>query len=278
MRASFRSAILAICCLLMMTASADAEITKFVRFQVDDKTYFGIVEDEQIRKINGDLFGEWSQSDATYAIDSVKILVPTAARKVLALAGNYRDHLSDDDPIPTQPEPFFKLPTSLIADGEKIVQPNDHEQVHYEAEVVIVIGKKAKHVSEADALDYVLGITCGNDISARNWQANDRQWWRAKSSDTFGPCGPFIVSGLDYGNLKMELRVNGEVRQKTNTKNMIFNIAQTVSFISRYVTLEPGDLIYSGTPGKTKPMNNGDIVEVEIEGVGILTNQLVGAK
>ena len=277
MQSSLRSVVLAISCLPLLISPTNGEITKFVRFQAGDQTHYGIIEEDQIRKISGDLFGKWKKTDTLFDSDSVKILVPTEARKVLALAGNYRDHLGDD-PIPTQPEPFFKLHTCLIADGEKIVQPSDHEQVHYEAEVVIVIGKKAKNVTEADALKYVLGITCGNDISARYWQSNDRQWWRAKGSDTFGPCGPYIVAGLNYDNLDMELRVNGEVRQKTNTKNMIFNIAQTVSFISRYVTLEPGDLIFSGTPGKTKPMKNGDVVEVEIEGVGVLTNQLVGAK
>jgi 2-keto-4-pentenoate hydratase/2-oxohepta-3-ene-1,7-dioic acid hydratase in catechol pathway len=147
--------------------------------------------------------------------------------------------------------------------------------VHYEAEVVIVIGRRASNVAPGQALDYVLGITCGNDISARAWQKNDVQWWRAKGSDTFGPCGPFVAAGIDYANLDMELRVNGEVRQKTNTKNMIHDIPQTVSFISRYVTLEPGDLIYTGTPGKTQPLYPGDVVEVEIEGVGVLRNNVV---
>ena len=139
------------------------------------------------------------------------------------------------------------------------------------------MGKRAKNVPESTAMDYVFGITCGNDISARDWQKNDIQWWRAKGSDTFGPCGPFIASGLDYGNLQMTLRLNDEVRQQTTTKNMIHNLAQAVSYISRQVTLEPGDLIYTGTPGQTQPMQIGDIVEVEIEGVGVLKNRIVAA-
>ena len=143
---------------------------------------------------------------------------------------------------------------------------------------MIVIGKRAKNVPENKALDYVLGITCGNDVSARTWQKNDVQWWRAKGSDTFGPAGPFIVSGLDYDNLDLELRLNGEVRQKSNTRYMVHNIAQTVSFLSHHITLRPGDLIFTGTPGKTKPIKPGDVVEVEIQGVGVLRNKVVAGK
>ena len=143
---------------------------------------------------------------------------------------------------------------------------------------MIVIGKRAKDVSEAAARDYILGVTCGNDISARHWQKSDTQWWRAKGHDTFGPCGPYIVSGLDYDNLDMELRINGEVRQKTNTKDMLFTCAQTVSFISKHVTLEPGDLIFTGTTGTTQGMQIGDVMEVEIEGVGVLRNRLIAAE
>ena len=250
------------------------KVTKFVRFRAGDRDVYGVVEGNNVKEIEGDLFSKWTPTDKTHRLADITILVPTTPRKVIALAGNYRDHLGDT-PVPETPEPFFKLPTSLLAHEGDVVQPSDHERVHYEAEVVVVIGRKAKNVSEADALDYVLGITCGNDISARHWQRNDRQWWRAKGSDTFGPCGPFIVSGLKLDELGMELRVNGEVRQKTNTKNMIHNILQTVSFISKYVTLEPGDLVFTGTPGKTKPMAIGDVVEVEIEGVGVLRNRLV---
>jgi 2-keto-4-pentenoate hydratase/2-oxohepta-3-ene-1,7-dioic acid hydratase in catechol pathway len=144
--------------------------------------------------------------------------------------------------------------------------------------VVIVIGKRARKVSEEKAGDYILGITCGNDISARVWQREDRQWWRAKASDTFAPCGPYIASGLDYGNVDMTLRVNDEVKQKTNTKDLIFGIPKIVSFVSQHVTLEAGDLIYTGTTGTTEGMKPGDIVTVEIEGVGTLRNRVVAEK
>lgn len=209
-----------------------------------------------------------------YNLRDVEIQIPTQPSKVIALAGNYKDHLGDK-PVPKNPEPFFKLPSSLQKHRGPVMQPKDAAPIHYEAELVIVIGKRARKVSEAAAMDYVFGITCGNDISARDWQKGDVQWWRAKGSDTFGPVGPFIVKDIDFGNLEMTLRVNGEVKQKTNTANMIHNISQTVSFISQHVTLEPGDLIFTGTPGKTEPMKIGDQVEVEIQHVGVLRNTIV---
>ena len=247
---------------------------KFLRFQAGDTVAYGVLEGQRVRRLQGDLFGHWSLTEATYSLEEVKILAPSVPTKVIALAGNYLDHIGDRTP-PAYPEPFLKTTASVLRHGGKVVQPPGTAAVHYEAEVVVVVGKRARNVSVEDALDYVLGITCGNDISARVWQRGDVQWWRAKGSNTFSPCGPFIASGINFGNLDMTLRVNGEVRQKTNTKNMIHDIAQTVSFISNHCTLEPGDLIFTGTPGKTKGMNPGDVVEVEIENVGVLRNQVV---
>ncbi len=251
-----------------------AEARHFVRYEVDGKIAFGLVEGDSVRRLYGSPFAEWSATDDVRKLSDVTILVPTEPSKVIALAGNYKDHLGDR-PAPETPEPFFKVPSCLQHHEGPVVLPGDTKDVHYEAELVIVIGTQATDVSEAEALDYVLGITCGNDISARIWQRGDVQWWRAKASDTFGPCGPYIAAGIDYNNLRMQLRVNGEVRQDTNTANQIHNVAQTVSFISHHVTLEPGDLIFTGTPGKTKPLAPGDVVEVEIEGVGVLRNHVV---
>jgi len=259
------------------TNAAEAKPTKYLRFQSGQKIAFGILEGNRVRELAGDLFGSWKKTDKTHALGDITILVPTQPTKVIALAGNYKDHLGDR-PVPKYPQPFFKVPSCLQRHEGVIIQPPTTEPVHHEAELVIVIGKRARKVPEDKALDYVLGITCGNDISARKWQSNDIQWWRAKGSDTFGPCGPYIAAGIDYGNLDVELRVNGQVRQKTNTKNMIHNVPQIVSFISQHVTLEPGDLIFTGTTGKTKGMNPGDVVEVEIQGVGILRNRVVEQK
>ena len=251
--------------------------TRYLRFSVDGQEAYGILEGDQVRQLSGDLFGEWEKTETTHALADVTILVPSKnPSKVLALAGNYKSHIGSSEPNP-YPEPFIKLPSSLLAPGGEVVQPPDTDPVHYEAEVVIVIGKRARNVSIEEALDYVLGITCGNDISARTWQRNDVQWWRAKAADTFSPTGPYILSGVDYSNLNMVLKVNGEVRQEAKISDMIHGLAESVSFISKYVTLEPGDLIFTGTPGTTKGMQPGDEVTVEIEGVGVLKNKVVAA-
>jgi 2-keto-4-pentenoate hydratase/2-oxohepta-3-ene-1,7-dioic acid hydratase in catechol pathway len=197
------------------------------------------------------------------------------------MAGNYKSHLADAE-IPPKfriPQPFFKSPSSLLRHEGRIVIPKDAtDEVHYEAEMVIVIGRRAHDVSKENALDYVLGVTCGNDVSERYWQNDeenkDVQWWRAKGSDTFGPCGPFIASGLDYDDLLLTLRLGGEVKQKERTSQMIHDVATQVSFISQYVTLLPGDLIFTGTSGKTSALRPKDVVEVELEGVGILRNHV----
>ena len=251
--------------------------TRYLRFSVDGQEAYGILEGDQVRQLSGDLFGEWEKTETTHALADVTLLVPSKnPSKVLALAGNYKSHIGSSEPNP-YPEPFIKLPSSLLAPGGEVVQPPDTDPVHYEAEVVIVIGKRARNVSVEAALDYVLGITCGNDISARTWQRNDVQWWRAKAADTFSPTGPYILSGVDYSNLNMVLKVNGEVRQEAKISDMIHGLAESVSFISKYVTLEPGDLIFTGTPGTTKGMQPGDEVTVEIEGVGVLKNKVVAA-
>jgi 2-keto-4-pentenoate hydratase/2-oxohepta-3-ene-1,7-dioic acid hydratase in catechol pathway len=252
-------------------APAAEKMTRYARFEVNGTVAYGLVEGNRVRQIDGDPFGRWRPTDKTHPLSEVKLLVPTVPTKVLACAGNYKSHLGDA-PAHPYPEMFFKVPSCLIACGEPVVIPPGTKDVHYEAEMVIVIGRRAKNVPEDRALDYVLGVTCGNDISARDWQAGDVQWWRAKGSDTFGPCGPWIVSGIDYDDLLLQLRQNGQVRQKERTSNMEHGVAAVVRWASRHVTLEPGDLIFTGTPGKTSPIEPGDVLEVELEGVGILRN------
>ena len=188
--------------------------TRYLRFSLGDREAYGILEGDRVRELKGDLFGTWEKTETTHALAEVRILVPSGnPSKVLALAGNYKSHLADAEPSP-HPQPFIKLPSSLLPHGGEIVQPADTDPVHYEAEVVVVIGKRARNVSEEAALDHVLGITCGNDISARTWQKGDVQWWRAKGADTFSPTGPYILSGVDYSQLKIVLKLNGEVRQQ----------------------------------------------------------------
>ena len=306
--------LLSCCCSLILSAAcSQAEITKFARFQVGDTVTYGIVERDRVRQLAGDPFGDWNTTNKTYALKEVTLLVPTEPRHVFAMAGNYKSHIGGDvttttittttrvtfDPntnetqtststkeevrlpgrVPDKlqiPQPFFKSPSSLTAQDTEIVIPKNTEgEIHFEAEMVIVIGREAHNVSREAALDYVLGVTCGNDVSERAWQKADVQWWRAKASDTFGPCGPFVVAGLDYDNLQMRLRLNGEVMQDESTSQLIHDVASTVSFISQHVTLFSGDLIFTGTPGTTSAIKPGDVVEVELEGVGVLRNRVV---
>jgi 2-keto-4-pentenoate hydratase/2-oxohepta-3-ene-1,7-dioic acid hydratase in catechol pathway len=257
---------------------------RYLRFQKGDTVAYGLLEGDRVRQLKGDLFGEWKKTDTTHAVDDVKLLPPTKPSQVLALAGNYRSHLADNNIAPKFkiPQPFFKSPSCLIGQGDAILIPVDAKNVHYEAELVIVIGKHCRGVPQDKALDYVFGVTAGNDVSERIWQndkeVSDVQWWRAKGADTFGPVGPYIVTGLDYGNLSLRLRLNGELKQDAKTDQLIHDIPSIVSFISRYVTLQPGDLIFTGTPGTTSQIKAGDTVEVELEGMGVLKNPVLSAK
>jgi 2-keto-4-pentenoate hydratase/2-oxohepta-3-ene-1,7-dioic acid hydratase in catechol pathway len=208
--------------------------------------------------------------------------------KVIAVGLNYKDHAAESGvPLPEAPVLFTKWTTSLIAHEDKIVIPSGVTQTDWEAEFAVVIGKRAVRVSEADALNYVSGYTCMNDVTDREAQGKDGQWVRSKSYDTFGPIGPRIVPASEIGdphNLKIEARLNGKTVQSSNTSKLIFNIPFLISYISARITLEPGDVITTGTPHgvgvAAKPpvfMKAGDVIEVEIEKIGILRNKVIGA-
>jgi len=250
---------------------------KYVRYNYQGKTTYGILDGENIRELDGDLFSSPQATGKEVKLSEVKLLAPCEPSKVLAVGLNYRSHLGDR-PIPEYPGLFSKYPTSIIGHDEPIVMPSDATNLHYEGELVIVIGKIAKKVSVSDASKYVFGVTAGNDLSERDWQRDDLQWIRAKASDSFGPIGPTIVTGLNYNNLLLETRLNGETVQSESTKDLLYNVEQIVSYISQYITLLPGDIIFSGTPGSTRPLQVGDVVEIEIEGVGILINQVIAER
>ncbi len=253
------------------TAQEPAGPVKFVRYQLDGRTSYGVLEGERIREIEGDLFGAHRPTDRWIDLAAVTLLPPTDAKKVIAVGLNYRSHLGER-PVAAYPGLFAKYPTSLVGSGADIVAPKDAANLHYEGEMVLVIGRTCSDVTESEAPACIFGITAGNDVSERDWQAADLQWFRAKSSDTFGPVGPAIARGLDPDNVLVETRVNGEVRQHERTSDLIFGTATIVSYVSRYVTLEPGDLIFTGTPQQTRALQSGDVVEVEVEGVGVLRN------
>lgn len=250
----------------------------YCRFRHGDTISHGLVEGDRVRAISGDLFGTHGVSSEGYALSDVRLLAPVDPRKVLAAAVNYPSHIPSgrsvlkSDDAPAAPQLFFKPSSSVIGPDDTIVLPAEARRVDAEGEQVAVIGRACRNVDAAHALDYVFGYTCGNDLSARHWQRDDIQWWRAKGSDTFTAVGPLIVTGLDPADMELRTAVNGEEKQASNTSNLIFGLAELISFCSKYMTLEPGDLVFTGTPGEPPKLEDGDIVEVEIAGIGVLRN------
>jgi 2-keto-4-pentenoate hydratase/2-oxohepta-3-ene-1,7-dioic acid hydratase in catechol pathway len=258
---------------MTLTAEARTKATKYVRYSLAGRAAYGILDGETVRELAGSFIEGAQPTGKTARLGDVKLLAPCEPSKVVAVGLNYRSHLGDR-PAPTHPGLFAKFPTSIIGPEDSIVFPPGAEDVHYEGELVVVIGRKASRVSEAEAPQHVFGVTAGNDVSERKWQKGDLQWFRAKGSDTFGPLGPAVVQGLDYNDLQLTTRLNGEVRQSQRTSDLLFPVAKILSYVSGFVTLAPGDLIFTGTPGSTKPMKAGDVVEVEIEGIGVLRNRV----
>ncbi len=258
-------------------SSGPTKVTKYVRFSFGGHTGYAILEGETLRELSSDFLAGGTPTGKTHRLSDVRLLAPCAPSKVIAVGLNYKSHLGGR-PAPEYPGIFSKQPTSIIGPEDMIVFPPGAGDVHYEGEMVAVIGRKASKVSAAEAPDYIFGITAGNDVSERKWQKTDLQWFRAKGSDTFGPLGPVVVRGLNYRDLKLETRLNGEVRQSQRTSDLLFGVDEIVSYVSQYVTLLPGDLIYTGTPGSTTAMKAGDIVEVELEGVGVLRNRVAAGQ
>ena len=250
-------------------------MTKYARYEAHGEVAYGVVEGDTVKQLTAAPYEDHQVTDHTHALSDVKLLSPVVPGKVVAIGLNYRSHLGDRTP-PSVPEPFFKTTSSVIGTGDTVVIPRDAitegVQVQPEAELSLVIGKRCKGATKANALSFVLGYTCGNDISARDWQANDLQWWRAKSSDTFTPLGPFIVTDLDPGNLHLIGRINGEVVQDQVTSDLLYDVPTIIEFVSRVVTLEPCDVIMTGTPGRPGDVHKGDVMEIEVEGIGVLRN------
>jgi 2-keto-4-pentenoate hydratase/2-oxohepta-3-ene-1,7-dioic acid hydratase in catechol pathway len=249
-------------------------VTKYIRYQSASGVSYGTLEGNTVHQLQGGLFDAHTATGATHQLSDVKLLYPCEPGKILAVGLNYRSHLGTR-PQPAHPEMFYKPVSALQNPQDPIVLPRDSTDVHSEGEMVVVVGKRLRHASEAEAGDAVFGVTCGNDVSERAWQNGDKkdlQWWRAKGSDTFAPLGPAIVSGVDYGKLLLQTRMNGETIQKQYTSDLIFDIAAVLSWISGWVTLLPGDMVYTGTPGNTRRMSPGDVIEVELDHVGVLRN------
>jgi 2-keto-4-pentenoate hydratase/2-oxohepta-3-ene-1,7-dioic acid hydratase in catechol pathway len=245
---------------------------------------YGLVQGEMVTVVDGSPFDRYTPTGTRLSLRDARLLVPVVPPNFYAVGLNYRAHIdwaaarhAIPAKVPTQADVGYRSPNALIASGEAIVIPQDSPgPVEFEGELVAVIGRRARHLSEAEALACVLGYTLGNDVSERAWQRTDRTLWRAKNSDTFKPMGPVIVTDLDPLAQRIAVRVNGRVVSEYDTSAMIFDAAHYIARMSRYVTLYPGDVIWFGCDGPTEPpLSAGDTVEVVNEAIGVLSNPVV---
>lgn len=249
---------------------------KIVRFSINNKIKYGILNGDTVQAIAGSPFRQIKPTGDFYTLDNIKLLAPVLPSKIVALGLNYLSHAQEfQQDIPTVPLIFIKPSTSVIGPGDNIVYPPSSQQVDFEAELGVVISKITKNISHENSLKHVLGYTCLNDVTARDQQRDDTQWTRAKSYDTFAPVGPHIETELDPGSVQVESYLNGELKQSGNTRDLAHGIPELISFISHIMTLLPGDIIATGTPGGIGPMLPGDTIEIKVSGIGTLTNYLV---
>ncbi len=251
---------------------------RLVRFLADDKPRWGVIHGDEIAELDSPPFARITALDIRYPVSRVKLLSPCAPSKVVAVGLNYRDHAAEMGlAIPGEPVIFLKPPTTVTGPDEAISYPAASVRVDYEAELGVVVKDRIRGITPREAPGHILGYTCANDVTARDLQKKDGQWTRAKSFDGFCPVGPWIETSLDPADLLIQSYLNGELRQSSRTSQLIFKVNELVSFISGIMTLEPGDLIITGTPAGIGPMQPGDEVEVRIEGIGSLKNRVIQA-
>ena len=256
---------------------------KWCRFQSGPKISYGVIEGTTVTEVSGSPFESHTRSSTTVPLSAVKLLVPVIPPTFYAAGINYREHVIEmahrrgvQPEFPPNADVGYRANNALAAQDEPIVVPTDAgELIQYEGELVAVIGKRCERVSEAEVLDYVFGFTIGNDVSERTWQRGDRTLWRGKNTDTFKPMGPSIVTGLDPDALHVTIRLNGKEMFSYAVKDAIFGVRQFISRMSQYLTLYPGDVLWMGTDGPTENMKDGDVVEVEVPGIGVLRNPVV---
>ena len=249
---------------------------KICRFLADDKVYFGSIDGEKVKVIGSPFCKNDTSEDRHYRLSDVRLLAPVKPGKILCIGLNYRDHAQECGyDIPKTPVVFMKPSTAVIGPGENIVYPAMSNRVDYEAELAVVIGRRCHAVSEEEASSCILGYTCANDVSARDLQPHDGQWIISKGFDTFLPLGPYIDTDFNPSCGHIECRLNRAVKQSSDIRHLIFSPYFLVSYLSSVMTLEPGDVIITGTPGGISGMQRGDSVEVEIEGLGVLENHVV---
>jgi len=251
---------------------------RIARYEHDGRVRYGLVDPEGgiVREIAGDPFERVEATGVARRLEEVRLLAPVAPGKIVAVGLNYKDHAREmGKKIPEEPLLFLKAASALNDPGGEIVYTSQSQRVDYEAELAVVIGRKAKNVKEKDAAAHILGYTCINDVTARDLQVKDVQYTRAKGFDTFAPLGPWIVTEFDPAEASVRCLVNGEVRQDGNTREMGASVYRLVEFISSVMTLFPGDVIATGTPPGVGPLRVGDVVTVEVGGIGALTNRVV---
>jgi 2-keto-4-pentenoate hydratase/2-oxohepta-3-ene-1,7-dioic acid hydratase in catechol pathway len=236
----------------------------------------GWVLADKIGPVEGSIFGEFQRKEAEIPIEQVRLLPPVLPGKIICVGRNYVSHAREQNAeVPEVPLLFLKPPSSLIGHNDSIFLPPQSKQVEHEAELVVVIGKRGRWISAEEALDFVLGYTAGIDITARDLQRRDGQWTRGKGFDTFCPIGPWIETEFDPSDALITCHVNNEMRQMGSTRDMVFRVNQLIAFASSVMTLEPGDILMTGTPAGVGPLMPGDTIEVSIEGIGKLTNHVL---
>jgi len=249
---------------------------RVVRLMHDGDCRYGLADAATVTLISDEPFAAW-ESEGVLPLSEAHLLCPVTPTKVVCVGLNYRTHIAEmGNDMPSEPVIFIKPSTSVIGPGQPIVLPDGVGRVDHEGELGVVIGRRTRNVSAELAVEHVIGFTCGNDVTARDVQKHDGQWTRAKSFDTFCPLGPWVADA-DPSDLKLECLVNGEVRQSARTSDMLFGAYELVSFVSSVMTLVPGDVILTGTPGGISELHAGDTVEVRIEGIGSLINPVVAS-
>lgn len=245
------------------------------RVEANGQAQWAIIENDSVFRLEGSPFENPSKGERIGELNSIKLLAPTQPTKVVCIGLNYRAHAAETgSQVPDLPLMFLKPPTSVIGPGDNVVWAPDSEKIDYESELAVVFKRRAKNVPPGAYKEYVLGYTCANDVSARDFQRGDGQWARAKGSDTFCPLGPWIETDLDPSDLRITGKLNGEVKQDSRTSDLVFNIDFLISHLTKYFTMEPGDVLITGTPSGIGPMNPGDEYEVTIEGIGSLRNKM----
>ena len=247
---------------------------RWVRYvDTDGQARYGWVHQGRVGPVHGSPWGEYERGEATQPLEQVRLLPPVQPSKIIGVGRNYAAHAAEHGAeVPQTPLIFLKPPSALIGPGEAIVLPPQSRQVEHEAELAVVIGRRGRWIRADEAWDYVWGYTVANDVTARDLQRRDGQWTRAKGFDTFAPLGPWVDTDFDPADVAVMARVNGQERQLGFTREMVFSIPQLVAYISSVMTLLPGDVILTGTPAGVSPLQPGDVVEVEVEGLGVLRN------